>query len=73
MALQQELEGLAFALGGRDYFAPVQTVGDFLKGRSGSTDFLDEADVRAGCQGSRPAPPLAGLHHEDAYRRPAVL
>ncbi|WP_337611107.1 NAD(P)/FAD-dependent oxidoreductase [Mitsuokella jalaludinii] len=48
MALQQELEGLAFALGGRDYFAPVQTVGDFLKGRSGSTDFLTKPTYAPG-------------------------
>ena len=48
MALQQELEGLAFALGGRNYFAPVQTVGDFLKGTSGSTDFLTKPTYAPG-------------------------
>ena len=37
---QRQLESLAFELGGRNYFAPVQTVGDFLNGRSGSTQFL---------------------------------
>ncbi len=40
MVLQEELEGRAFQLGGSDYFAPVQTVGDFLRGTSGSKDFL---------------------------------
>uniref|UniRef100_UPI00338DF24B NAD(P)/FAD-dependent oxidoreductase n=1 Tax=uncultured Mitsuokella sp. TaxID=453120 RepID=UPI00338DF24B len=48
MALQQELEGLAFELGGRNYFAPVQTVGDFLAGRSGSTDFLTKPTYAPG-------------------------
>ena len=37
---QRHYEALAFELGGRNYFAPVQTVGDFLNGRSGSTQFL---------------------------------
>ena len=40
MMLQDKLETLAFALGGRNYFAPVQTVGDFLGGTSGSEQFL---------------------------------
>ncbi len=40
MRLQEQLERLAFYLGGQDYFAPVQTVGDFLAGRKGSTNFL---------------------------------
>ncbi len=40
MHFQQELESLAFQAGGGDYRAPVQSVGDFLAGRSGSTDFL---------------------------------
>lgn len=34
--LQRRLERLAFKAGGEDYFAPCQTVGDFLSGRSGS-------------------------------------
>lgn len=37
---QRHYEALAFELGGRDYRAPVQTVGDFLNGRKGSTQFL---------------------------------
>ncbi|SFT43507.1 hypothetical protein SAMN02910356_00630 [Selenomonas sp. GACV-9] len=40
MALQDKLEALAFDLGGRNYHAPVQTVGDFLGGTAGSTQFL---------------------------------
>lgn len=40
MLLQEKIEHLAFIVGGGDYRAPVQTVGDFLQGRSGSTDFL---------------------------------
>ena len=37
---QRYYESLAFDLGGRNYFAPVQSVGDFLNGRSGSKNFL---------------------------------
>ncbi|WP_405756590.1 NAD(P)/FAD-dependent oxidoreductase [Anaerovibrio slackiae] len=37
---QRQWERLAFRLGGGDYRAPVQTVGDFLSGRQGSRDFL---------------------------------
>lgn len=40
MLLQEKLEHLAFAIGGGDYRAPAQTVGDFLQGRSGSMEFL---------------------------------
>jgi uncharacterized FAD-dependent dehydrogenase len=32
LALQEQLESLAFELGGRDYCAPGQLVGDFLRG-----------------------------------------
>ncbi len=31
--LQQQLEKLAYKLGGENYFAPIQTVGDFLEGK----------------------------------------
>lgn len=34
--LQRELESLAFKLGGNDYNAPAQTIGDFLKGKPDS-------------------------------------
>ena len=37
---QRRWERLAFELGGSDYRAPVQTVGDFLHGKRGSCDFL---------------------------------
>ena len=40
MRFQQRYESLAFEIGGKNYYAPVQTVGDFLNGRSGSTQFL---------------------------------
>ncbi|MGP1586084.1 MAG: NAD(P)/FAD-dependent oxidoreductase [Schwartzia sp. (in: firmicutes)] len=40
IAFQRRYEALAFQLGGADYCAPVQTVGDFLTGRTGSRDFL---------------------------------
>ena len=34
---QEQLEKKAFALGGNNYFAPVQKVGDFLKGKPTSS------------------------------------
>ncbi len=36
IAFQRTLERSAFRAGGSDYFAPIQTVGDFLEGRRGS-------------------------------------
>lgn len=36
IAFQRKLERAAFRAGGSDYFAPIQTVGDFLEGRWGS-------------------------------------
>ena len=36
IAFQRNLERAAFLAGGADYFAPIQTVGDFLEGRQGS-------------------------------------
>lgn len=48
MLLQEKLEHLAFQLGGGDYRAPVQTVGDFLAGRSGSQQFLTTPTYRPG-------------------------
>lgn len=38
--LQRQCEAAAFRIAGGDYYAPVQTVGDFLAGRHGSQDFL---------------------------------
>lgn len=40
MEFQRRYEALAFQLGGGNYHAPCQTVGDFLQGTSGSTNFL---------------------------------
>ncbi len=37
---QRELERAAFVRGGKNYRAPVQSVGDFINGRVGSKDFL---------------------------------
>ena len=48
MALQDKLEQLAFTLGGSNYFAPVQTVGDFLGGTAGSTQFLTKPTYQPG-------------------------
>ena len=48
MALQDKLETLAFDLGGKNYHAPVQTVGDFLGGTSGSMQFLTTPTYQPG-------------------------
>ncbi len=48
MNLQDKLEKLAFDLGGRNYHAPVQTVGDFLGGTFGSTQFLTTPTYQPG-------------------------
>ncbi|MBR1647917.1 MAG: FAD-dependent oxidoreductase [Selenomonadaceae bacterium] len=37
---QKNLEQLAFIHGGKNYRAPIQTVGDFINGRTGSKNFL---------------------------------
>ena len=37
---QRQWERLAFELAGKNYYAPVQTVGDFLQGKSGSEEFV---------------------------------
>jgi uncharacterized FAD-dependent dehydrogenase len=39
---QLKYEKLAFNLGGGTYAAPIQTVGDFLKGKTGSKKFLSK-------------------------------
>ena len=56
MMLQDKLEALAFDLGGRNYFAPVQTVGDFLQGTAGSTQFLTTPTYQPGVK-------AVDLHH----------
>ena len=48
IAFQRKYEALAYELGRRNYFAPVQTVGDFLAGRRGNTDFLVAPSYRPG-------------------------
>ena len=40
IAFQRALEERAYRLGGGDYRAPVQSVGDFLTGRTGTRDFF---------------------------------
>ncbi len=45
---QRKWERAAFKTGGGDYYAPVQTVGDFLSGKSGSTDFLTTPSYQPG-------------------------
>lgn len=45
---QQNFERLAFELGGKNYRAPVQTVGDFLEGRAVSKNFLVEPSYPVG-------------------------
>lgn len=48
IAFQRHYEELAFKVGGENYCAPVQTVGDFLAGKTGSDDFLTEPTYRPG-------------------------
>ncbi|ORT99555.1 NAD(FAD)-utilizing dehydrogenase [Anaerovibrio sp. JC8] len=45
---QRKWERAAFKAGGGEYYAPVQTVGDFLGGKSGSTDFLIRPSYQPG-------------------------
>ncbi|MBR2215324.1 MAG: hypothetical protein IJ849_06155 [Selenomonadaceae bacterium] len=45
---QQTWEETAFHLTGENYFAPAQTVGDFLRGAQGSQDFLVSPTYRPG-------------------------
>ncbi|CQR71715.1 FAD dependent oxidoreductase [Sporomusa ovata DSM 2662] len=45
---QRRYERLAFVVGGHNYQAPVQTVGDFLAGKSGSSKYLVKPSYRPG-------------------------
>lgn len=45
---QRRYERLAFAIGGHNYQAPGQTVGDFLSGKSGSSKYLVAPSYRPG-------------------------
>lgn len=46
IAFQRKYERLAFQQAGGDYTAPVQSVGDFLAGKSGASDFLTTPTYR---------------------------
>ena len=48
MHFQQKCESRAFTIAGSNYFAPVQTVGDFLTGRKGARDFLTQPTYAPG-------------------------
>lgn len=48
IAFQRHYEQLAYECGGRNYHAPVQTVGDFLQHKIGSDKFLVEPTYRPG-------------------------
>ncbi len=52
VAFQRRWEALAFAAGGGDWRAPVETVGDFLARRPGSRDYLVPPSYQPG---TRPA------------------
>ncbi len=48
IAFQREYEAAAFRIAGSDWRAPVQSVGDFLRGASGSRDFCVSPTYRPG-------------------------
>lgn len=48
IAFQRKLERAAFAAGGRNYDAPLQTVGDFLSGKKGSEPSRIASTYRGG-------------------------
>lgn len=48
IAFQRKLERAAFNEGGRDYFAPIQTVGDFLNEREGTVPTRVQPTYRDG-------------------------
>ncbi|MBU3672477.1 MAG: NAD(P)/FAD-dependent oxidoreductase [Sinobacteraceae bacterium] len=50
IALQEQLESKAYELGGRNYCAPAQLVGDFLKGRPSTTVGDIEPSYKPGVQ-----------------------
>jgi len=47
---QRKYEQLAFVCGGGNYHAPLQTVGDFLAGTTGSTAFATKPSYKPGVQ-----------------------
>ena len=48
VAFQREYEAAAFRIAGGDWRAPVQSVGDFLRGAAGSCDFCVAPTYRPG-------------------------
>lgn len=48
VAFQRHYEQLAYECGGKNYHAPVQTVGDFLQHKTGSDNFLVEPSYQPG-------------------------
>ncbi len=48
IAFQRHYEEMAFICGGKNYHAPVQTVGDFLQHKTGSDNFLTEPTYKPG-------------------------
>lgn len=48
IAFQRKIEQAAFAAGGRNYFAPIMTVGDFLNGSSGTVPTEVQPSFRNG-------------------------
>ncbi len=48
IAFQRRIEQAAFAAGGRDYYAPIMTMGDFLSGQSGTEPTRVEPSFRQG-------------------------
>ena len=50
IAFQRRYEQLAFALGGKNYNAPAQTVGDFLNNKTGSRKYLVTPTYQPGVQ-----------------------
>ncbi len=65
IAFQRKLERAAFSVGGENYNAPLQTVGDFLSGRKGSAPSRIASTYRGGdhyalCDLHTVLPPFAG-------------
>ena len=48
IAFQRRLERAAFVAGGKDYYAPIMTMGDFLAGKSGSSPSRIQPSYRGG-------------------------
>ena len=71
IALQEALETKAFELGGGDYCAPGQRVGDFLRGVPSTQFGRSDAVLHARCSLGRPGAGIAGLRHRCHTRGPA--